>query len=188
MFYIQTLIHLQNPDMKNLIIIPAIAFMLVSGNIFGQTKRANRESKECTVVNATNIPDAVMQSFTKSNTTQINGTWFQLNKHKYAVLQSKVLTLFKSNGKTLPKVKIDTIPYGAFMVFNYKYPGIKYQRCYKINKHSFVVMFNKGGNSELAYYPNRISLIDEERDFTGESGVDMDNMDLWWDNDRVDEN
>lgn len=173
--------------MKTFFILLSIPFLFASCSIFSKAKLTNRESKECTVVNATNIPDAVIQSFSKLNTTNTAGQWFQMSKHTFAALQSKQLLLFKSNGKALPKVKIDTIPYGAYMVFNYKYAGIKYQRCYKINKHSFAVLFSKGGNSELAYYPNRISLIDEERDYMEESGVEMDNQDLWWDNDKVDE-
>jgi len=173
--------------MKNLILVALITVMFASCKIFSKTKLTNRESKECTAVATTGIPEAVMQSFNKLNPAQMNGTWFQLNKHTYAVLQSKVLTLFKSNGKALPKVKVDTIPYGAYMVFTYKYPGINYQRCYKIKKHSFAVLFNKSGNTELAYYPSRISIINEERDYMEESGIDMDNQDLWWDNDKVDE-
>jgi hypothetical protein len=180
--------------MKNLIIIPIIAFMLVSCSIFGQTKRANRESKECTAINASTVPEAVMQSFYKINNTNVNEHWFQLNKHTYAVLQDKFsmmqgkqLLLFEKNGKKFKLAKVDTIPYGAYVVFSYKYPGIKYQRCFRLNKHSFAVLFNKGGNSELAYYPNRVAVIDEERDLMENNEIDMDNMDLWWDNDRIDE-
>ena len=102
-------------------------------------------------------------------------------------LQSRQMHLFKSNGKAMPKVKIDTIPYGAYMVFSFKYPEIKYQRCFRISKNSFAVLFNKGGMNELAYYPSRMSVIDDEREYMEDSGVDMDNMDLWWDNDKVDE-
>jgi hypothetical protein len=173
--------------MKNLIIVTSIIFLFASCTIFSKTRLVNKESKECTVINTSSVPDAVMQSYKQSNPTQMNGTWFQLNKNTYAALQTKQIQLFKSNGKILPKVKIDTIPYGAYMVFGYKYPGIKYQRCYRINKHSFAVLFNKSGNSELAYYPSRISIINEERDYMEESGVNMDNQDLWWDNDKVDE-
>jgi hypothetical protein len=173
--------------MKNLIILLSIIFLFASCTIFSKTRLVNKESKECTVISTSSVPDAVIQSFKKLNPASINENWFQLNKHIYAALHSKQLQLFRSNGKSLRKVKIDTIPYGAYMVFTYKYPGINYQRCFKINKHSFAVLFNKSGNSELAYYPNRISVIDEERDYIEESGIDMDNQDIWWDNDRVDE-
>jgi hypothetical protein len=180
--------------MKNLFIIASITVLFTSYSYLSagtyrpdKTKSAKRQSKECTIISTSSVPDAVIQSFNKLNSTQMMLTWYQLNKHTYASLQGKHLMLFKNTGKALPKVKIDTIPYGAYMVFSFKYPGITYQRCYRLNKHSFAVLFNKGGLNELAYYPSRISVIDDEREYMEESGIDMDNMDLWWDNDRVDE-
>jgi hypothetical protein len=187
MFFCKTLILLQYPNMKNFIIVTLITVLFASCGIFSKTKSANRQSKECTAINTSTVPDAVVQSYRKLSTANAGEQWFQLNKHTYAALQSKQLQLFKSNGKALPKVKIDTIPYGAYIVFSFKYPEIKYQRCFRINKNSFAVLFNKGGNNELAYYPSRLSVIDDEREYMEDSGIDMDNQDLWWDNDRIDE-
>jgi hypothetical protein len=173
--------------MKNLIIVAIIAILFASCSIFGKTKSTDRNSKECTVISTSAVPDAVVQSYKKISSANAGEQWFQLSKHTYAALQSKQLQLFKSNGNAMSKVKIDTIPYGAYLVFSYKYSGIKYLRCFRINKNSFAVLFNKGGNNELAYYPSRISVIEDEREYMEDAGIDMDNQDLWWDNDRVDE-
>ena len=171
--------------MKNFLILSAILFLFGSCAYLSDIKLVHQKSKECSVVNTSSIPATILQSFKKACPAVTNEKWFELNPHTYATLQSKELQLFHINGKKFQDVKIDTIPYAVLVVFTHKYPGLFYQRCFKINKHAYAVLFNKDGNNELAFYPNRTSVTDDERDYQDNLNMDRDDQDLWWENDRI---
>jgi hypothetical protein len=171
--------------MKNFTILFIISFLFSSCAYISDLTIIHQKSKECPAINSASIPAIVVQSFQKSYPSISSETWYELSKNTYAALQTKELHLFHSNGKKFQDVKIDTIPYEVLVVFTHKYPGLFYQRCYKVNKHAYAVLFNKDGNNELAFYPNRNAVIDEEHDYQDNLDMDRDDQDLWWENDRV---
>jgi hypothetical protein len=146
-----------------------------------------KNKKGITAINSSSVPAAILQSFTTTYPSISNEKWFGLSSNTFASIQKKEMHLFNIDGKKFQDIKTDTIPYGVLVLFTIKYPGISYRRCYKIARYSYAVLFDKDNSPNLTFYHYRSSGIDEEHDYQDNPDFSMDNQDLWWDNDRVDE-
>jgi len=158
-----------------------------SCNYFRDMQIVCKNKKGITAINPSNVPAPILQSFKSTYPNVADEKWFALNSKMYASVQKKEMHFFSVDGKKFQDVKMDTIPYGVLESFMAKYNGIPYRRCYKLARHSFAVLFDKEGSPNLTFYHYRSTGVDEEHDYNDNPDVNMDNQDLWWDNDKVDE-
>ncbi|MGD0709564.1 MAG: hypothetical protein ABR968_00115 [Bacteroidales bacterium] len=173
--------------MKYFFVLAVSTFILSSCTYIKDMQVVCRNKNGITAINTSGVPALVLQSFKDTYPSVSNEKWFELNSHTFASIQKKEMHLFDSDGKKFQDVKTDTIPYGVLKLFTAKYPGILYRRCYKIARYSFAVLFDKDNSPNLIFYHYRSTGIDEEHDYGDSPDVNMDNQDLWWDNDKVDE-
>ena len=173
--------------MKYFLILIISVSLFSSCNYFRDLQIVCKNKNGITAVNSTNIPAPVVQSFKTAYPSVVDEKWFELNTKTFASVQKKEMHFFSLDGKKFQDVKLDTIPYGVLESFIAKYNGIPYRRCYKLARHSFAVLFDKEGSPNLTFYHYRSTGVDEEHDQMESPDFNMDNQDLWWDNDKVDE-
>jgi len=173
--------------MKYFIILLVSFFLLSSCTYIKDLKIVCKNKKGITAINLSNVPAPVLQSFKSGYPSVADEKWFDLSSKTYASVQKKEMHLFNIDGKKFQDIKMDTIPYGVLVLFTAKYPGLSYRRCYKIAKYSYAVLFDKDNSPNFNFYHYRSTGIDEEHDYFDDADINMDNQDLWWDNDKVDE-
>lgn len=174
-------------NMKYFFVLAVSTFLLTSCTYFRDLQIVCKNKKGVISASGPTVPAPVLQSFKETYPSVSDEKWFELNSHTFASIQKKEMHLFDSDGMKFQDVKTDTIPYGVLELFTAKYPGISYRRCYKIARYSYAVLFDKDNSPNLLFYHYRSSDIDEEHDYGDNPDVNMDNQDLWWDNDKVDE-